>query len=184
MIEENIRDNAVKKYVNQSPKLQHAVALFQNIKAETIKLLLNHFSDSKEEFSKISVDYIIPQANISFRITDYYGNCPYCVRDVIDNTTRIDLHSAGFIPRLLTSVGSGVDQKLAIERGFEAEEKTLDKEWLENINKSISMALKEVDEVRQEAKALDDALHSASMNKTSIKKFYPKLYDLIYDKAA
>lgn len=179
MIEENIREAAVKKYVKQSPKLQHAAKLFKNIEAKTINLLSNHFSDSKEELSKIPEDYIIPQADISFRVTDYYGNCPYFVRDEIDKVPRISLK--GF-PRLLTSAGSGIDQELVPEKDLDSE--ALDKEGLEEINKEISIALKEVDEVRQEAKALDDALHCSIMNKTSIKKFYPELHDFIYGKTA
>lgn len=182
MIEENIREAAVKRYVKQSPKLQHAAKLFKNIEAKTINLMSNHFSDSKKELNKIPDDYIIPQADISFRVTDYYGNCPYFVRDEIDKVPQISLR--GF-PRLLTSAGSGTDQKLVLEKeGLDSEAEALDKEGLEEINKEISIALKEVDEVRQEAKALDDALHCSNMNKTSIKKFYPELHDFIYGKTA
>jgi len=169
MIERKYRDLAEAKYLARSKKYLEAT----NKAKELQNLVTNYLQETlTEEAIKYSIKYpdrVNIQDNLDF---EYELSCSWSYRHLISNMMKVNLKGLG-LPRLYPSVSTIFDT----ESEFYKEHKAFCKKLIKLI-KEISDIIKEVG---PEVDALESALSEKSMNKTSIQKFYPELYELIYD---
>ena len=168
MIERFYRNLATGRYLAQSENYKKILQICSEIRASFENYLKEHVSAEAIDYMLKYPDRVAVQNDIDL---SYNVQTSWRWRSTIFNNNMliISLNSLN-LPRVFPSVSNMFGKDSSFDKDFTAK---------------IDRRLKELDSLANnlipELEALENALSEKSMNKTSIKEYYPELYNLIYN---
>ena len=167
MISKSCRDLAQERYLGQSETYKKITQICSDIRTSFENYLKEHTSAESIQYMAKYPDRISVQGDIDLT---YEADVPWEWRRVIfDSMLNVQLAKLNF-PRLFPSPSF-----------MFCDNSEFDKEFTNEIKKKIKSLGPLVKTLTPELEALDKALSEKTMNKTSIKEYYPELYNLMYN---
>ena len=169
MIDKTTRDSARDKYLANSKEYVEICNLLNEIKSDFVDYLINNSSEEVLDYMKRHPEYIILQKDISLKY-----QLDYVARGVFQNSSSvsltIDLGKLN-LPTLFPPYFNDYDNEPFYNNH---------KEFVDKFHEKLGRLNKMAAELNNVLVKLDTVLSEESMNKTSIKKYYPELYNLMY----
>lgn len=155
------------KYMAASEEYSDLLLLKKEMENLIIDNINSTYSDKEVDIARKNRESVVFQKNISL---EYKLGIPWEYRHYFSKIYTLDLDSIDK-PAIILSTDDIT--------GDDPELKKDNKELYEKVNDVYKRLRKDVDSLCKKMKAIDEALSNKSMNITSIKKYYPELYNLM-----